>query len=281
MSAGSPLRRWFVLAWRAPNLCYPRRCRCPTEEERIRLIGMTRSVSNADLSEMRIDVVDNFDDRPSAIEPPADATAQLVVPEAVDSIHGAITMALWAVPRIGPCLMFCKRACRRNRNAWQALRRPWMRIGGGSSPGSYPTNNPVLCTTTSGLRLSGLSRPSVRHAPPDHASWRNVSQITSCEPTVPDTMTRSTSGWTTRYGYWRTEIVIQFQNWRQNPVGLAIQLVLTRPEPTSFKTWVQGGAELTAGRGLVGGYTLRVAERLQTTGYAFSRLRPAKRVALD
>ena len=48
-----------------------------SEEERIRLIGMTRSVSNVDLSEMRIDVVDKFDDRPPAIEPPTDTVAEL------------------------------------------------------------------------------------------------------------------------------------------------------------------------------------------------------------
>ena len=38
-------------------------------------------------------------------------------------------------------------------------------------------------------------------------------------------------------GILRTESTIQLDDWRDSPVGMAIQMVLTRPEPTTFKTW--------------------------------------------
>ena len=35
----------------------------------------------------------------------------------------------------------------------------------------------------------------------------------------------------------RADVPIPHEDWRQTPVGLAVQLVLARPEPSNFKTW--------------------------------------------
>ena len=42
----------------------------------------------------------------------------------------------------------------------------------------------------------------------------------------------------------RAESVIQLDEWRDCPVGIAIQLVLTRPEPIAFKTWFRDRPDL-------------------------------------
>ena len=42
----------------------------------------------------------------------------------------------------------------------------------------------------------------------------------------------------------RAESTIHFDKWRTCPVGVALQLVLTRPEPRAFKTWFQERSDL-------------------------------------
>ena len=73
-----------------------------TEEERRRLIGIAAAVSNVDLTASPLQVDSSsemkIDDAPSEVLRP------LIVPEDEDAIHGALSMALWAVPRIGPWL---------------------------------------------------------------------------------------------------------------------------------------------------------------------------------
>lgn len=42
----------------------------------------------------------------------------------------------------------------------------------------------------------------------------------------------------------RAESTIHFDDWRACPVGVALQLVLTRPEPSVFKTWFRERPDL-------------------------------------
>ena len=44
----------------------------------------------------------------------------------------------------------------------------------------------------------------------------------------------------------RAETTIQLDNWRSCSVGIAIQLVLARPEPMKFRTWCKDHTQLTA-----------------------------------
>ena len=208
-----------------------------TEEERTRLIGMTRSVSNIDLSEMQIDVVDKFDDHPSAAEPPADAAAGLVVPDVEDSIRGAMTMALWAVPRIRPWLDVLQASLppKKDRlaSATTAVDAAWWRFVPWRAPNEQPSS------LGDRLWLSAISvfqiECKVRTSRPRELAQRIADNAMRTDCMGHD---RSVDKWlddTLRI--LRTEATIRFQNWRQNPVGLAIQLVLARPEPTAFKTW--------------------------------------------
>ena len=74
-----------------------------SEEERARLTGMARFASNLVLPEDLVRVVPG----PKEAFPPIrslEAATRLEVPKGEDSIHGAISMAVWAVPRIDPWL---------------------------------------------------------------------------------------------------------------------------------------------------------------------------------
>ena len=208
-----------------------------TEEERIRLIGMTRSVSNVDLSEMRIDVVDKFDDHPSATDPPEDAATELVVPEAADSIHGAITMALWAVPRIGPWLDVLQASLppeqRRLASATKAVDADWWRF----VPWQLPNERPDSLHDHLWLAAIGIFQVEckARASRPRELAQRIADHTMRIDCTGHDDVVGKWLDDTLRI--LRTETTIQLQSWRRNPVGLAVQLVLTRPEPTAFKTW--------------------------------------------
>ena len=75
-----------------------------SEEERIRLTGLARQIANVDLLEASIRVGSTSDkDIESDISLP-DVTSRLVVPSDEDAVRGAMTMAIWAVPRIEPWL---------------------------------------------------------------------------------------------------------------------------------------------------------------------------------
>ena len=208
-----------------------------TEEERTRLIGMTRSVSNVDLSEIRIDVVDEFDDRPSATEPPADLTAGLVVPDVEDSIRGAMTMALWAVPRIGPWLDVLQASLppeqKRLASATKAVDAAWWRF----VPWHLPNEQPDSLHDHLWLAAIGTFQVEcmARASRPRELAQRIADHTMRIDCTGHDDAVDKWLDDTLRI--LRTETTIQFQSWRQNPVGLAVQLVLTRPEPTAFKTW--------------------------------------------
>ena len=208
-----------------------------TEKERTRLIGITRNVSNVDLSEMQIDVVDKFDGRPPAAEPPADAATGLVVPDDEDSIRGAMTMALWAVPRIGPWLDVLQASLppKKDRLASTAtaVDAAWWRFAPWQAPNEQPSSlDDCLWLSAIGAFQTECK---VRTSRPRELARRIADHAMRADCTGHDGAVDKWSDDTLRI--LRTEAAIQFQNWRQNPVGLAIQLVLTRPEPTAFKTW--------------------------------------------
>ena len=75
-----------------------------TDEERSRLLGMARFASNLMLAEESVRVDAGPQRVFSAGTFPPEESPRLVLPKAEDAIHGAMTMAVWAVPRIDPWL---------------------------------------------------------------------------------------------------------------------------------------------------------------------------------
>ena len=76
-----------------------------TGEERARLVGLARGVSNIELpTEVRVVVDNRGDDNLEPDDPPPDTSCAVTLPDDEDAIHGAMSMAVWAVPRIDPWL---------------------------------------------------------------------------------------------------------------------------------------------------------------------------------
>ena len=73
-----------------------------SREQQVRLLSMGKRVSNVEVSEVDVDCVDR--DLPMPPDAPPELGTGLDIPESADRIRGALSMAIWAVPRIGPWL---------------------------------------------------------------------------------------------------------------------------------------------------------------------------------
>ena len=210
-----------------------------TEEERRRLEGLARSVSNVDLAAtaLRVDA-----DAEETIEPDAlpEVSRPFVIPEDEDAIHGAMSMAVWAVPRIDPWLDVLTASLASDRarlpEVAAGVEAGWWRF----PPWMRPSNDPPP---------AGV----------DECLWRaavDVFRDRSAErPIGPRERAERIETGALRFGrlsaesdaisIWLhdthrillAESTIHFDDWRACPVGVALQLVLTRPEPSAFRTW--------------------------------------------
>lgn len=163
------------------------------------------------------------------------AGPRAAVPETYDAMRGAVCMALWAVPRIDPWLDLLTETLsirpQRLSDAAKAVDAswwrfpPWMRSTDASPSG--PQEHLWLAASTV-FKSANCGRAS-----------DTVDSIAglACRGASKDG-TRFIGEWrTTTHRVLRAEAAIGHDEWRESPVGLAIQLVLSRPEPTTFKTW--------------------------------------------
>ncbi len=222
-----------------------------TTEERIRLNGIVDQLSNVALPvDVQIAQVDEVikDPLPPPL-PPTDQQSLIEIPDGMDAIHGAMAMAVWSVPRIDPWLdvLVASLSDDRERLAESATRvsAPWWREPPWTH-GQWLGNQirelvpePVLDDQVALWRaaidvLGDVAKGSCRH-PRDLAK---LIADTACDA-VPD-RTQEISDWLVdMHKVLRAETTIQPDQWSDFPVGLAIQLVLTRLEPIKFKTWLR------------------------------------------
>ncbi len=207
-----------------------------TEEERARLMGLAKSVSNVELPDVSVTAGVKTDRGIAPLAPPVATTARLDVPSEMDALHGAMSMAMWSVPRIDPWLevlveslsarheQLRERAADLKAGWWQFP--PWL-----PPPGDLPPLD-----LHNALWLAAVS------AFKDHSS----------SPVPPGGLAEEIAAGSLRFGpqedavsEWlqatqsilRAESTIEPDRCRACPVGVAIQLVLTRPEPMRFKSW--------------------------------------------
>ena len=217
-----------------------------TEEERRRLDGLARSVSNVDLAATALQVDAGTE---GTVEPDAlpEVSRTFVIPEDEDAIRGAMSMAVWAVPRIDPWLDVLTASLASDR-----ARLP--EVAAGVEAGWW--------------RFPPWMRPSDDPPPAgvDECLWRaavDVFRDRSAERAIgPRERAERIETGALRFGglsagsdavtTWlhdthrilRAESTIHFDDWRACPVGVALQLVLTRPEPSAFKTWFRERPDL-------------------------------------
>ena len=204
-----------------------------SNERRVRLLSMAKRISNVEVPD--IAAVCAGEEAPLPAVPPPDIEAKLVVPAAEDSIRGAMTMALWAVPRIDPWLdllaaslssdlaLLPDLAAKVDASWWRFP--PWARTHHATPAGAQER----LWIAAVDV-LGSLDRVRPREAADGIAAGARQGESSDDAGDI-EAWRRAT------HGILRADITIQHDRWRECPVGLAIQLVLSRPEPTAFKTW--------------------------------------------
>ena len=206
-----------------------------SEEQRIRLRSMAKRASNIDLPETTVDGAIRTSSLPAA-PPPAPGTATgILIPEAQDALRGAISMALWAVPRIDPWLDLLSESLSARPaklpEVAAAVDAHWWRF----PPWARSTD----ANATSVQDRLWLSAADV-FASPNASRPREAADQIAASASRDGSLSeaRAIEAWrAATQELLRAEAAIQHETWREQPVGLAIQLVLSRPEPTAFKTW--------------------------------------------
>ena len=204
-----------------------------SDEQRVRLLSIGKRISNIEVPDVSVDS-DNVEATELPVPPP-EVDAELVIPAEEDSIRGAMSMALWAVPRIDPWMRVLtaslspqSKGLRKHADVVDAS---WWRF-----PPWAPTNDARPNDAQEGLWLAALRVLGSNDCPrpggaADRIAAKALQGCTAYDAGVVEAWRLATQR------VLRAETAIQYADWRDRPVELAIQLVLSRPEPAAFKTW--------------------------------------------
>ena len=209
-----------------------------TEEERIRLSGIARQISNVDLPMESIGIGHiSKEDVKSDISPP-NVAPKFTVPVDEDSIRGAMTMAIWAVPRVAPWLEILTTGLAYNRKRLPGLAdvvdAGWWRF-----PPWVTSHDmqPFAFQDSLWLAASSIFRTKPREGGTGSRELAERIAATAASSNCTSDAEQASSWLDSTLGILRASSTIRFDDWRTTPVGIAIQLVLTRREPTTFRTW--------------------------------------------
>ena len=206
-----------------------------SEEQRVRLISIGKRVSNIELPDVKVDCKDAQARLP--LTPSVGVGLGLVVPTEADSIRGAMSMAVWSLPRIDPwlCLFVATLASDTDmlRRRADAVGARWWRHPPWSKTQGFRSADAQECLWmaaadvfgSTDCRGSSEAVDKIAEAAVEYACGEIVGETKSWQ--------RAT------HKILRSDALIRHDDWRERPVGLAIQLVLSRPEPTAFKTWFE------------------------------------------
>ena len=212
-----------------------------TEEERARLAGMARFASNLILPEEAVRIDPAPEDTSGPEECPSRGARGLAIPGDEDAAHGAMTMAVWAVPRIDPWLDLLTTTLASDRSRLPDLARnvdaswwrfpPWASSSNGTKPRDLQD-----CLWLAALDILSIPPGESRIGPRELAE-----RIAGAASRYECSIDRDEiAAWlAATHGILRAESTIRLDGWRACPVGIAIQLVLTRPDPIRFKSWFQ------------------------------------------
>ena len=215
-------------------------------EEKARLVSMGKRVSNVEVPDVEIRH-ERAPDWPPPTTRPVDTAVGRAFPEAADSVRGALSMAIWAVPRMAPWLdVLCeslasRKPAKKLEERARAVAASWWRF-----PPWAPVHDAPPDDTQERLWLSATNVFSSSDRMGSREAADSIAALAKAGLAAQDTDEVETWHKSTRellQGVARVEPGI----WPEQPVGLAIQLVLLRPDPLAFKTWFEGGCELAPG----------------------------------
>ena len=210
-----------------------------TDEERARLSSMTRQLANVQLPvQPRILRTDEDVPGPNT-DLPDKPLAGIALPAEMDMARGAMAMAVWAVPRVDPWLdLLCAALKPSPRDQlsdlaaevdapWWACP-PWLREV--TEPSAAQTQERLWNAAARVLRaLHGA--PATATDLVDRIAAEAGRHDSSAKTDAVDAWSREA------IGLLRGHSRLNLDDWKVAPVGKAIQLVLARPEPMTFKRW--------------------------------------------
>ena len=205
-----------------------------TEEQRAHLVGLARQVANVQLSDVDVTVGDRVVEVDVPNESAPSIVSRLVIPDELDAILGAMCMAIWAVPRVDPWMALLTETLAADSKRLAALTtelgaRWWRFPLWATRKKAEPTD------LQDSLWLSAMEVFQEQSGDRSVRSSELADQIAS---TVCTAHADETARWCqATHSILRADTLIQFDHWQECPVGIAIQLVLTRAEPAKFKTW--------------------------------------------
>ena len=224
--------------WRAPIPLYAvRKVEVSSPEQKTRLLAMVEQFSNVCLPGPEVEVGDFALPSPVAGGSAGPEAQSLELPEILNAIHGAMAMAVWAVPRVEPWIEVLSQALgldatgvaegtRRLDARWLQL--PWLahdwsgpnREDAGEQEGLWRAA--LLC----------MQWPAAEGKSPV-ALAESIAQA-ACF----DGPNRAAETWLDRTRrIIAAEETVTCDGWRQDGAGLAIRLALLRPDPLRFKSW--------------------------------------------
>ena len=218
-----------------------------TAEERARLVGLADGVSTVELPTGVMvggDSPDDEDFEPG--RPPPDTICAFTLPSDEDAIHGAMSMALWAVPHIEPWLDLLTASLAADRTGLpdraKAVGASWWRFPPWAPPPDAPPPDPQEALWLTAVDVFRRRTTADRMKPAELAEV--IANRVSRSGLVGTR--EAASAWlrATRESL-RAERAIQLEGWKTRPVELAIQLVLNRPDPDRFRTWFSDRPELS------------------------------------
>ena len=219
-----------------------------TEEERTRLTGMSRQFSNMELPDVPIRVVPDSQEVDDCIVPPSEPKAKFVIPFKVDAIRGAMSMAVWAVPRIDPWMDVLVASLSNDwvklENATAQVEADWLRFP--------PWGESPVRTSSEGIQdgfwQAAMDTFKETVSTLDARPRELAEKIANTAESRYECSQDEVAMWLrTTKGILGAETTIQLDSWRTCPVEIAIQLVLARPEPTKFRTWCKDIPNLPPG----------------------------------
>ena len=223
-----------IVRWPAPlSLHATVKVAVPCAENRSRLQAMADQLANVSLPGCGIDL-GNSPVVPAPAWRPETPTQvpALDLPDSLDAVQGAIAMATWAVPRIDPWIDVLVSALRQDAGDVSAgmgkLGSPWFRLPWLRDEGASADEQMSLWRAA----LSAMRCPAANGMSPSELAGTIAEDAGRCGATG------AIDAWlhqTQRIA--AADETISWTNWHERGAGLAIQLALLRPKPTSFCTW--------------------------------------------
>ena len=224
--------------WRAPLPLYAvKKMEVSSTEQRTRLLAMAGQLSNVSLPGTEIAVSDVAVQSPMAGDPATPQARWLELPENLNAIHGAMAMAVWAVPRVEPWIEVLRRALGEDAagvaEGTRTLDAHWLQL-------PWLVHDPSGSTRGDAADQERLWRVALRcmqwSSGGDESPGALAERI--ARAACLDGTNRTAETWLDRTRrIVAAEETITCDGWRENGAGLAIQLAMLRPEPVTFKSW--------------------------------------------